>query len=162
MNKIKFFAEKNPVIWALIMGIISSFILIVWGISQIKQSKINAYYEDTKPILEFIKLIFYFALLFLFFTLFSFIKSRGFVFRLLNIILFCTILFAIYIQASNNLEYLDEKIYFISVKQWTENGYEPPEEEISDTFYWLIFMCLSFINVLLLNLLPINLLSKKK
>ncbi len=152
---IKKIVEKNPLIWALIMSIVSSLILFLWGIFQMyKSSEIKEYYEDTKPMLDLIKMIFYFVLLYLFFNLFTFTKKIKVLYRIINVILFFIVLFGSYLIFSDNIEYLAKKIHFIPVKQWTENGYEPPEEELSDVYYWLIFICLSFINVFFLNLLP--------
>ena len=163
VDVIKKFAKKNKIIWALLMGVLSTLMLLSFGIFLMNiKNEPNNYSEDSNIFLILLKIIFSSILLCLFFTLFTYNKTLGVLFRVINIIVFFVVFFIIYIYSSENMQYLDEKIHFISVKQWTENGYEPPEEEISDKFLGIIFICLSFVNIFLLNLLPSNLLHKKK
>lgn len=154
-KKIQNFAKNHPLIWALSMGLTSSILLIVIWIIQ-PDIKDNNYHnnENSKSIFEFIKMLFYFALLHLFFTIFTFSIRLSKLLRVINTLVFLIVMLVLYIYLSDNLEYLDERIEFIPVKEWTKNGNAPPEEEMSGIFYWFMFICLSFINITIMNLLP--------
>lgn len=160
-EKIKKIAEKNLLLWALLMGAISTCILII-GRMLININGSSNNYEDVKPILKLLNVIFSFIVLHLFFTFFSLTKTLGALFRITNTVLFSILFFTIYIFASDNMEYLDQRITFIPVVDWTNNGHEPPEQELSSVFYWFVFMCLSFVNVVLINLIHIKILQNKK
>ncbi|MCU7618755.1 hypothetical protein NZ698_16285 [Chryseobacterium sp. PBS4-4] len=162
-KKIKNFAEQNLVFWAILMGFISTFILFFGEMLVHKDNNNNGnYFEDNLAIFEFAKMIFYFLVLNLFFKLFSLTKTLGILFRITNTILLIILFFIIYMYSFENMEYLNQKINFLPVIEWTNNGYEPPEKEISSIFCWYLFMCLSFINIVLLNLLPVKILQNKK
>lgn len=153
VRKIQNFAGQNILLWAFLMGCISISVLFIVGMV-INNNGNN--YEDAKPLLEFVKMIFYFIVLNLFFMLFSLTKKISTLFRIADTILFFITFFIIYMLSSDNMEYLNQKINFIPVIEWTDNGYEPPEEEVSSVFCWFIFMCLSFINVVFINLVPVK------
>lgn len=139
------------------MGLASSALLIIiWLIQSNIINSDNDYsiIENTKPIFEFVKILFYFTLLHLFFTIFTFFTKIRKLIRFINTLIFLIVMLVLYIYLSDNLEYLSKNIEFIPVKEWTKNGNAPEEEEMSGTFCWFMFMCLSFINITIINLLP--------
>lgn len=155
LKRIQNFVNKHPLIWALLMGFASSTLLIIiWLIQPNIINNDNSNIENTKPIFEFVKMLFYFTLLHLFFTIFTFFVKIRKLIRFINTLIFLIVILVLYIYLSNNLEYLSKNIEFIPVKEWTKNGNAPEEEEMSGTFCWFIFMCLSFINITIINLLP--------
>lgn len=158
----KNFANKYPIFWALLMAVISFVIVFSWGIVQIKTQKDTKTFTDEPQVaVEVIKFVFYFVLLFFFFKVFSLVKPRRFICLSLNVLFFFVVLFVVYMLVEDNLQYLSEKLNPLSVKQWNEDGYLPAEEGISETFFWLICSGLSFVNILLLNLLSSKLSFRK-
>ncbi len=145
------------------MAVVSSLVVFAFGLMLIKfQNDTKVVVDEPQVTLEVIKFVLCFAFLVVFFKVFSFVKSRSILIGILNVLLFFIILFVVFMLVEDNLQYLSEKLNPLSVKQWTENGYLPPEEEMSDSFFWLISSCLVFVNVLLLNLLPTNSSIKRK
>ena len=133
VRKIKNFAKKNLFFWAIMMGFISTFILFIVGLFLYDHEN-SSYYQDNTSFSEFIKMIFYFLVLHLFFLLFSLTKTTGILFRIINTILFFIVFCISYIYSFENMEYLNQKINFIPVIEWTNSGYEPPEKDLSSIF----------------------------
>lgn len=157
------FANRNPVIWAVLMALLASILAsILFVITEIGQSNDDKGVEDSNPTLTLIMMLFCFLLGGFFFKSVALFKKITFLGYLAINILFITVYISIMIFFTNHIEELDSCLNFISVKQWSEDGYAPPEEVLSDEFSLFILVILTFLTTFVLNIFPNSYLVNSK
>ncbi|SHL13399.1 hypothetical protein [Chryseobacterium polytrichastri] len=162
-EKIKNFANRNSTVWAILMALLSSFLLFIVGFVQIiSQSTEKNNVEDSNPLLAFFTLILFFILGYFFFKFFTFYKKITPLLYLAITVIFITIYMSILLYSESNIQEVDTLINFISVKKWSDDGYAPPEEVLTNEFCLAVLIILNILNIFFLNIFPNKYLINKK
>ncbi|MDR6544295.1 hypothetical protein J2810_000317 [Chryseobacterium rhizosphaerae] len=155
MEKLKIFANKNNIIWALCMSSISTFILFLIGFFYLTN-------VDSSALASPFSILVYFVLLYFIFKIFTYYKKLTILGLVASIFIFFFLYLLLFLYADKNKDYLENIIKFIPIKEWDSNGYDPAEEELSSQFCGIMTLIVLFLQILFINLLPDNFLENKK
>jgi hypothetical protein len=155
MEKLKIFANKNNIIWALCMSSISTLILFLIGFFYVTS-------VDSSALSSPFSILVYFVLLYFIFKIFTYYKKLTILGSVASIFIFFFLYLLLFLYADKNKDYLENIIKFVPIKEWDSNGYDPAEKELSSQFCGIITLIVLFFQIFFINLLPDRLLENKK